>query len=122
MDNSEHKISIQPGHVLVERSQDYKVVWNEQPAKLKEIWAACKEASCQKVLILGQRTKVRLSTLDIYSFGKEIAKLGLQIAVVEVHDASKENEKFLESVVASRGSSIQFFDNEQNAKSWLGVP
>jgi hypothetical protein len=122
MDNSEHKISIQPGHVLVVRSQDYKVVWNEQPARLKEIWAACKEASCRKVLLLGPRTKVRLSTLDIYKLGKEIAKLGLQIAVVELHDAPIGKVKFLENVVMNRGVPIQFFDNEQNAKDWLGIP
>ena len=121
MDNSEHKISIQPGYVLVERSQDYKVVWSEQPAKLMEIWAACKEVGCQKVLILGPRTKVRLSMLDIYKLGKEIAKMGLQIAVVELHDAPIRKVKFLESVASNRGVPIQFFDNEQYAKDWLGI-
>ncbi len=121
MDNSEHKISIQPGYVLVERSQDYKVVWSEQPAKLMEISAACKEAGCQKVLLMGPRTKVRLTTLDIYNLGKEIAKLGLQIAVVELHDASIGKVKFLESVVGHRDVPFQFFDNEQDAKGWLGV-
>ncbi|MCZ6898348.1 MAG: hypothetical protein O7D95_06565 [Betaproteobacteria bacterium] len=121
MDNSEHKISIQPGYVLVERSQDYKVVLSEQPAKLMEMSAACKEAGCRKVLILGHRTKVRLSTQEIFELGKEIAKLSLQIAVVELHDASKENVEFLENVVVNRGVPIQFFDNEQDAKDWLEV-
>ena len=121
MDNSEHKISIQPGYVLVERSQDYKVVLSEQPAKLMEMSTACKEAGCRKVLILGPRTKVRLSTQEIFDLGKEIAKLSLQIAVVELHDASKENVEFLENVVVNRGVPIQFFDNEQDAKDWLVV-
>ncbi len=122
MDNLEHKISIQPGYVLVERPQDYKVVLNEQSARLMEISAACKEASCRKVLILGPRTKVRLTTSDIYNLGKEIAKLGLQIAVAESHDASIGKVKFLENVVGNRGVPIQFFDNEQDAKVWLGIP
>jgi len=122
MDNSEHKISIQPGYVLIERSQDYKVVWSEQPAKLMEMSAACKEAGCRKVLILGPRTKVRLSTNEIFNLGKEIAKLNLQIAVVELHDASIGKVKFLENVVGNRGVPIQFFDYEQDAKDWLGIP
>ena len=122
MDNSEQKISIQPGYVLIERPQDYKVVWSELPARLMEISAACEEAGCRKVLILGPRTKVRLSVLDIYNLGQEIAKLGLRIAVVELHDVSKENVRFLENVVANRGGPFQFFDDEQDAKDWLEIP
>jgi hypothetical protein len=87
-----------------------------------EISAACEEAGCRKVLILGPRTKVRLSVLDIYNLGQEIAKLGLRIAVVELHDASKENVRFLENVVANRGGPFQFFDDEQDAKDWLEIP
>ncbi len=122
MGNSEQKISIQPGYVLVERSQDYKVVWSEQPERLVEISAACKEAGCQKVIILGPRTNVRLSVPEIFNLGKEIANLDLQVAVVELHDESNENVKLLENVAFNRGGSIQFFDNEQDAKDWLEIP
>ena len=121
MGTSESKISIQPGYVLVERPQDYEVVLSEQPARLMEISAACEKARCRKVLILGPRTKVRLSVPDIYDLGHEIAKLRLQIAVVELHDASSEDVEFLENVVMNRGAPIQFFDNEQDAKNWLGI-
>ena len=122
MDNSKQKISIQTGYVLIERSQDYKVVWSEQLAKLMEMSAACKEAGCQKVLILGPRTKVRLSTTEIFDLAKQIAKLDLQIAVVEFHDAPIGKVRFLESVVKNRGVPIKFFDNEQDAKDWLKIP
>ncbi len=122
MGNLDYKMSIQPGYVLVERPQDYKVVLNEQAAVLMEMSTACKEAGCRKVLILGPKTKVRLSVPDIYDLGQEIAKLGLRIAVAESHDASKENVRFLENVVTTRGRPIQFFDNEQDAKDWLGIP
>ena len=122
MDNSKYEISIEPDYVLVERPQDYEVVWSEQPALLMEISAFCKVARCRKVLILGPRTKVRLSTFDIFKLGKEIAKLGVQIAVAELHDASNEDVRFLENVVTNHGDPIQFFDNDQDAKKWLGVP
>ncbi len=121
MDNSEHQISIQPGYVLIERPQNYEVVWSEQPAILIEISTFCEAAGCRKVLILGPRTKVRLSTIEIYDLGNEITKLGLRIAVVELHDASNEDEKFLENVVSARGAPLQFFNNEQDAKDWLGI-
>ena len=121
MGNSEQKISIQPGYVLIERSHDYEVVVSEQPAMMMEMSAVCKEAGYNKVLILGPRTKVKLSTSEIYSLGEEIAKLGLLIAVVESHDASSENVLFLENVVSNRSIPIQFFDNEQDAKDWLKI-
>ena len=121
MSNSEQKISVQPGYLLVERPEDYEVVWSEQLARLREISAAYKDAGCRKVLVLGPRTRVRLSMVDIFNLGEEIAKSGLQVAVVESHDASSDKVGFLETVVSNRGRPIQFFDNEQEAKDWLGV-
>ena len=121
MGKSDYKISIQSEYVLVERPRDYEVVLNEQPAMLMELSSVCEEAACRKVLILGPRTKVSLSELDIYDLGKEIAKLNLKIAVAESHDASKEDVKFLETVVWNRGGPIKFFDSEMEAKYWLGM-
>lgn len=122
MGTSKEKLSIQPGYVLIERPQDCEVVWSEQPAMLAEISAACKEARCRKVLILGPRTEVRLSVSEIFDLGQEIAKLRLQIAVVERHDASDEDVELLENVALNRGGPIRFFDNEPDAKDWLGIP
>lgn len=121
MGNSEQQISIQPGFVLVERPPHYEVVWRKQPVALKEISAFCEETGCRKVLVLGLRTKVTLSTSDILNLGKEIAKLGLQIAVAELHDASKEDVRYLENVVNNLGAPMQFFDNEPDALDWLGI-
>ncbi len=121
MGTSEQTISIQPGYLRVERPQRYKVVLSEQPAELMKISASCREAGCRKVLIVGPRTRVSLSTLDIYQLGEKITKMGLQIAIVESHDAPGDDVGFLETVVFNRGGTIQFFDNEQDAKNWLEV-
>jgi len=121
MGNADYKISIQSDYVLVERSKGYEVVLNEMPAMLTELSAACNEANCRKVLILGPRTKVRLETLDIYDLGEQIASSRLQIAIVESHDASADDENFLETVVFNRGGPLQFFINEEEAKDWLGI-
>lgn len=117
--NSDYKISIQPDYVLIERPLGYEVVLSEQAAMLKEVSTFCKEAGCTKVLVLGPKTKVNLTVVDIYGFGREAAKLRLQVAVVESHDASKKNVSFLETVMRNRGGSIQFFDTEKKAKEWL---
>ena len=82
---------------------------------------ACKEASCRKVLIVGPDTKVKLSVVDILELGRRIADLGLEIAVVESHDASKEDVEFLENVAWNRGGVIQFFATQSAAREWLGV-
>ena len=121
MNNSEHRISIQPGYVLVERPPNFEVIWSEQPALLMELSTFCEASDCRKVIVLGPRTKVKLSTIEAFDLGQEIAKLGLRIAVVELHDASKEKVEFLENVATNRGGPIQFFDSEQQAKDWLGI-
>ena len=121
MSNSEQTLSIKPGFVLVERPPDYEVTLSDQSARLMEIFALCKEAGTQNVLVVGPRTNVNLSTIDIFNLGEQIAKLGLRIAVVEFHDASDGDVSFLENVATNRGGSMEFFTNQQDAIDWLGV-
>ena len=117
----DYKISTARSYILVERSRDYEVVWSEQPAMLRELAAFCDEVGCRQVLIVGRQIRVKLSTIEIYDLGQAIAKLGLLIAVVELHDASGEDVRFLEDVATSRGGPLRFFDTEQDATNWLGV-
>ena len=121
MPDPEYKISIQSGYVLVEDPPDYDVVWIEQPRKLQAISAACSEAGDRKVLIRGSNINVKLREVEVFKLGEEIAKLRLIVAIVQLHDASQENEELLENVATTRGSPIRFFDNEQDARDWLGV-
>ncbi len=86
---------------------------------LSELSAVCKESGCRKVLILGPKTHVSLETMDIYDLGDQIAATRLQIAIVESHDASDDDENFLETVVFNRGGPLQFFVDEEEAKNWL---
>ena len=118
---SDCKMTIRSGYVLVERPQDYEVTLNEQPAMLMELSSVCKEAGCRKALIVGPKTKVNLSTFDILDLGQQIAKLDLRIAIVESHDASVEDVKFLENAVWNRGGYIRFFDSYMEAKYWLQI-
>lgn len=120
MHDLDFKVTTRPGYVLVERTEGYKVVLGEQPEALTKISAACEKAGCRRVLIQGPRTRVRLSVADIYELGKQIAELGLLIAVVESHDVANENVEFLETVVSNRGAPIQFFDTTEAAEYWLG--
>ena len=121
MASSEQTLSIKRGYVVVVRPKAYEVTVNNQVARLSEISAVCKEAGCRKVLVLGPQTKVRLSTMDLFALGAKVAQLGLRVAVVESHDATSEDVRFLENVATNRGSPMQFFDNEQDAKNWLEV-
>lgn len=119
MDSPDYKLSLRSGYVLVERSPDYQVVSSKMPAFLSEVSAFCREARCGKVLLVGSGTHVNLSTLDLYDLGEQIAGLHLQIAIVESHDASEDDETFLETVVFNRGGPLQFFGNREDAKDWL---
>ncbi len=87
---------------------------------LMEVSAVCEKAGYHKVLVVGPRTKVRLSTMDIYTLGEQIARLRMKVAVVESHDAPDDDVTFLENVATNRGGPLQFFHNEQDAKAWLG--
>jgi hypothetical protein len=121
MTTSVQTISIRPDHILVERPADYEVVLSEQSKDLLELSAASNETGCKKVLVVGPRTKVRLSPFDMLELGKRIAKLDLQMAIVEIHDASNDAMSLLKSVALNRGSRIRFFDNVDDAKRWLEI-
>ena len=121
MRNSEQTISIRPDHILIERPPGYEVVLSEQSRGLSELSAAINETGRNKVLVLGPRTKVRLSMFDILELGKRIAKLDIQMAIVEIHDASNDAVSLLKTVALNRGSKIRFFDNVDDAKGWLEI-
>ena len=121
MSTSETSYSIHKGYVLAQRPRDYEVVLDKQGAELRELKAACNAAGVYKALILGPKTKVSLSSLDIYELGEKIGKLGLQIAIVEQHDASKDDVDFLQNVSFNRGGEVRFFTDESSAKAWLEV-
>lgn len=121
MSELEYRFSIQPGYVLVEDPPNYDVVWIDQPPKLQAMAAACSEAGTRKVLIRGSSANVKLTTMEIFAFGEEVAKLKLKIAIVNLTDASKEDLRLFENVATNRGSPLRLFVNEQDAKDWLGV-
>jgi hypothetical protein len=121
MHNSDQKISLQSGFVLVERPRGFEISLADQGEMLLELARYCDQADCRKVLVLGEETKVGLGPLDIYALGKEIANHHLQIAVVESHDASGEDVRFLETVASNRGGPIRFFRDQVEAKDWLHV-
>ena len=121
MPDPEYKISVQSGYVLVEDPPNYDVVWSEQPAKLQAISAACSKAGFSKVILRGSNINVKLTGSEVYKLGKEVTKLNLMVAIVQLHDASREMESFLENVTVNRGLPVQFFDNEKDARDWLGV-
>lgn len=121
MNDSNVKMSLQSGYVLVERPSGYEIVMETHVAEGQRLADFCKEVGCKKVLITGKDTKVDLEGLDLYDLGKELAQHHLQIAVVEIHDASEENVFFFQNVSTNRGGPINFFNTEEKAKEWLGV-
>ena len=121
MSDQDYAISIQAGYVLVESPPNYNVVWEDQPPMLRAVSAACDKAGARKVLLRGPKTNVKLTPSQVFKLGEEIAKLNLMFAIVQLHDAPREKEELLENTAGNRGSVIQFFDSEQEAKDWLGV-
>jgi len=121
MQNRAIKKTFQVDYLQIERPEGCEIVLHEQPQFLSELAEGCKKAGVEKVLILGKRVKVRMSTLDLLDLGERVARLGLKIAVVESHDASAESVDFLESVARNRGGALEFFDEEGSARQWLGA-
>jgi len=122
MSKPDQRISIQTGYILVERAEGYDVVHADREAEFREFEACCAQAGCRKILILGPRTNVRLSSSETYELGKAIARLNLQIAIVERHDASEESMRFLQNVAENRGAFLRFFHDEREARDWLEIP
>ena len=116
-----HIISLQPGYVLVEEPASFEVIWEEQKSRLNEIAAICGEGNTNKVLILGPETKVHLSVIELLLLAKGIAKLDLRVALVVNTDLSSELESFFEDIASNRGSPMQFFKYEKDARGWLNI-
>jgi hypothetical protein len=112
-----YKMSIQPDYVLIERPRDFEVESTRLPEMLTELSAFCKAADRRKVLVLGPDTKVKLSEADIVNLGAELAKINMQMAIVESHDASDEDVNLLENEAGERGGSVRFFDTESAART-----
>ena len=91
---------------------------DEQSKALLELAALCNTTGCNKVLVVGPRTYMKLSAFDILEMGREIAKLQLQMAIAEIHDASNDAVDLLESVASNHGGAVHFFDNTQDAREW----
>jgi hypothetical protein len=121
MTQLKHTISLQSGYVLVEEPASFEVIWEEQKTRLHEIVAACSEANTNKVLILGSETKVHLSVTELLLLAREIAKLDLHVALVINTDLSSELESFFEDIASNRGSPMQFFKHENDARGWLNI-
>jgi hypothetical protein len=121
MEKSAQTISTRRDHILIERAPGYEVSIDEQSEVLLELSAACEKAGCNKVLVVGPRARVVLSAFDILDLGKAIAKIGVQMAIVELHDASTDAASLLETAVSNRGGAIRFFDNTRDAKQWLEI-
>lgn len=114
-------MSLQPGYVLVERPLGYEVSLDSHSAEIQRLADFCSDSDRKKVLITGRDTKVNLEPMDLYDLCREVAQHHLQIAMVEIHNASEEDVFFFQNVSNNRGGPLNFFDTEEEAKEWLGV-
>ena len=121
MTEMKQTISILDDHILVERPPGYEVEITEQISDLADLQAISDETGLKKVLVVGPKTNVKLSPFDVLELSKLIAKLDVQLAIVELHDASDDAVELLSSAAFNRGSTIRFFDNEVDAKAWLEI-
>ena len=117
----EYLITHQTGYILVEDPPNYSVVWSDLPSKIEAVSTACEEANCRKVLIRGTTVKMHLTTRELFELGNAIAKLRLQIAIVNTSGVLKEDKALLEEVAANDNSTLRFFDDEDSALDWLCV-
>jgi hypothetical protein len=121
MTDLNHIISIKSGYVLVEEPANFEVIWKKQKSRLREISAACLEGNTKKVLVIGTATKVHLSMTELLMLAREISKLELKAALVVSNDISSEMKPLFEEISTNRGSPIQFFEKEKDARAWLEV-
>lgn len=122
MSDATYKISARPGYILCEDPPGYEVMWSEMEPKIEAIRAACERAECHKVLVRCPDIHMKLTTIEYFDLGKAIGEMNIQIAFEMTGDTlTAKNLTLLENAASNRGSPIRFFDNEADAKAWLGV-
>lgn len=93
-------------------------------AYLDEIYKACVQFKCKKVLIEENLKGSNLDTFDIFivvskNFAKALT-LGLRLAYVDLNtEHSKRGLKFAENLAHIRGVNVQLFYETEKAIDWL---
>lgn len=121
MEHESEKITVCSDYIRIDRPAGYEVELIDATDYVDKLASACDDAGVRNVLIVGPKTNVRLSTMDLLELGGLIAAAHLKIAMVERHDAPVRDVEFLENVAWNRGGLIEFFDDEASALEWLGV-
>jgi hypothetical protein len=78
--------------------------------------------NCESVLIDAMRTKELPNTIDLYTFGSELAKIpGLQNLrfAFAISDDIFDDFRFFNDVIANRGIYIHIFKSFDEANEWI---
>jgi hypothetical protein len=78
--------------------------------------------NCESILIDATRTKLLPNTIELYTFGSDLAKIpGLQNLrfAFALSDNIFTDFKFFETVIANRGIYVHVFKSFDEAKEWI---
>jgi len=88
----------------------------------KDVARICKEHDLHAVLTI-LNLSGRLPVFAAYDIISTLSDVGLRgrykLAVVDLNDASREDNLFAETVARNRGFSVRTFSNEEDALAWM---
>ncbi len=89
----------------------------------KMVGALCKEYDKNKVLIEAYKPERRLDTISAFDSGRTLAANlnGLMIAMCFVDYEFDDLSNFFKTVAQNRGATVEFFNDCDEARAWLGV-
>ena len=90
---------------------------------LMELASACAENNCRRILGRVEGRLGHLTVAEVFEMESYVAGTApsLQIAILTGEDDSRELKEFFKLAASNRGLTIDFFTDESQALSWLGV-
>lgn len=94
---------------------------------IDEVWgtigSACKKYSCFKVLVEVRKFDRELDTAAAFDSGVAASKIvkGLKIALCFPGYEPDDISEFFKTVAYNRGTLVEFFQDADEAREWLGV-
>lgn len=117
-----YEISVAADQTYIKLRRWGKVSEEEMKKSLKELQTLAKNEKINRVLVDGSEVEFELNSHQLFQFGEAISQtfssIRLWFAVI-FGDKSKEDLKFLETIIHNRTKNSAIFADEQSALDWL---
>ena len=116
-------ITFHDGYLHIMHPDKFVILSKDIEALWQNLFEACRNYRCNRVLNVGQVDLSQLRAFDSYSAGTQAGEIqGLRMACLFHGYEPDERAEFFKTVASNRGAKVDFFTDRAAALEWLGIP